>query len=262
MIRLYGNEPYNIVLVHGGPGAIGSLKGFAKELSNQINLGVVEAIQSKYSVEELIEELHCQIKENCLAKVTLIGHSWGAWLVAFFAGKHPDLVKEVVLIGCGPLEDKYIAEISLRRLENLSGEDANLYKRLINNQVTDEDMKRVPVMLEKSDNFCLEEKELHGADKTDSEMYNLIWSQAATLRTDGKLLEAFQKIKSKIYLIQGEYDPHPVKGVTIPLQENNIPCQSYALKKCGHSPFMEKYAKDEFYNILHTIIWHGKYHRK
>ncbi len=29
MVRLYGNAPYKIVLVHGGPGAIGTLKGFA-----------------------------------------------------------------------------------------------------------------------------------------------------------------------------------------------------------------------------------------
>ncbi len=77
MVQLYGNEPYNVVLVHGGPGAIGSLKGFAKELNERTNLGVVEAIQSKYSIAELIEELYCQIKENCLGKVTLIGHSWG-----------------------------------------------------------------------------------------------------------------------------------------------------------------------------------------
>ena len=32
MVRLYGNEPYKVVVVHGGPGAIGLLKGFAKEL--------------------------------------------------------------------------------------------------------------------------------------------------------------------------------------------------------------------------------------
>lgn len=30
MVRLYGDKPYNVVLVHGGPGAIGSLKGFAE----------------------------------------------------------------------------------------------------------------------------------------------------------------------------------------------------------------------------------------
>lgn len=254
MVRLYGNEPYNMVLVHGGPGAIGSLKGFAKELNIRTNVGVVETIQSKYSIEELLEELYCQIKENCLKKVTLIGHSWGAWLVALFAEKYQELVKDIVLVGSGPLEDKYVAEICSRRFENLSGEDLVLYKRLINNQVTNEDMKKIPAMFEKSDNYCLEDRELHRADKTDSEMHNLIWSEAAKLRTDGKLLEIFQKINSKIYLIQGAYDPHPVNGVTTPLQEINVPCEVYVLEKCGHSPFMEKYAKNEFYNILNEII--------
>ena len=57
MVRLYGNAPYKIVLVHGGPGAIGSLKGFAKELSNLLQVGVVEALQSKYTIAELIDEL-------------------------------------------------------------------------------------------------------------------------------------------------------------------------------------------------------------
>lgn len=109
-------------------------------------------------------------------------------------------------------------------------------------------------MFEKSDNYCLEDRESHRADKSDSEMHNLVWSEAAKLRTDGKLLEVFQKIDSKIYLIQGHNDPHPAKGVMIPLQENNVSCEAYVLEKCGHSPFMEKYAKDEFYNILGEII--------
>ena len=254
MVRLYGNEPYKVVVVHGGPGAIGSLKGFAKELSIRADKGVGEAIQSKYSIAELIEELYYQIRENCVEKVTLIGHSWGAWLVALFAEKYPEVVKEIILVGSGPLEDKYVSEIDSRRVGNLSGEDLALYKRLINNQVMDEDIKKIPAMFEKSDNYCLEDRESHRVDKSDSEMHNLVWSEAAKLRTDGKLLEVFQKIDSKIYLIQGHNDPHPAKGVMIPLQENNVSCEAYVLEKCGHSPFMEKYAKDEFYNILGEII--------
>ena len=31
MVRLYGDKPYSVVLVHGGSGAIGSLKGFAEK---------------------------------------------------------------------------------------------------------------------------------------------------------------------------------------------------------------------------------------
>ncbi len=120
MIRLYGNAPYKTVLVHGGPGASGALKEFAKELSELSQTGIAEPLQSKYSIEELIEELYLQIKENCTDKVSLIGHSWGAFLVAFFAEKYPELVDKIILVSCAPLEDKYVAEIGNRRLQNLS----------------------------------------------------------------------------------------------------------------------------------------------
>lgn len=254
MVRLYGNAPYKIVLVHGGPGAIGSLKGFAKELNELSQIGVVEALQSKYSIDELVEELCNQIKENCAEKVSLIGHSWGAWLVVFFAGKYPELVENVILVGSGPLEDKYVSEIGARRMENLSEEDGAIFQRLCNNQATDEDMAKIPKVFEKSDNYCLENWDLHRADKTDSQMHNMVWEEAAKRRTNGTLLTSFKKIQSKLFLLQGEIDPHPAKGVIVPLQENGVKCESYVLEKCGHSPFMEKYAKEEFYKRLLHIL--------
>jgi len=254
MVRLHGNQPYKTVLVHGGPGAIGSLKGFAKELSERANCGVVEALQSKYSISELVEELHSQIKENCDGKVSLLGHSWGAWLVALFAEKYPDLTDNVILVGSGPLEDKYVSEIGARRTANLSEENNAIFQRLVNNQATKEDMEKIPAVFDQSDNYCLENRELHKADETDNEMHNRVWSEAAQLRTSGELLASFQNIKGKIFLIQGEIDPHPAKGVIIPLQENGVECEAYILEKCGHSPFMEKYAKEEFYKILLQII--------
>lgn len=254
MVRLYGNAPYQVVLVHGGPGAIGSLKGFASELSELSKNGVVEAIQSKYSIVELLEELYSQICMNCTEKVSLIGHSWGAWLIALFAEKYPEKVERIILVGSGPLEDKYVSEIGFRRKQNMSEENSLIFERLVNNEATDEDMVKIPKIFEQSDNFCLENRELHSADKTDSKMHNVIWDEAAELRKSGELLEIFKKITCKIYLVQGDKDPHPVRGVTIPLQENSVRCETYILENCGHSPFMEKYAKDNFYKILIRIL--------
>lgn len=250
MVRLYGEAPYKVVLVHGGPGAIGSLKGFARELNKISRMGVVEAIQSKYSIAELIAELHAQICDNCSGKVVLIGHSWGAWLVALFAEKHPELVERVILVGSGPLEDKYVSEIGDRRMKNLSEEEREIFHRLVNNQANDEDMAKVPMMFDKADNYCPENREMHRADETDSQMHNLIWGEAAGLRSTGELLASFKKIQCEIVLIQGETDPHPARGVIIPLQEKGVDCKAYVLEKCGHSPFMEKYAKEDFYQIL------------
>lgn len=254
MVRLYGKAPYKIVLVHGGPGAIGSLKGFARELNALSQIGVVEAIQSKYSIAELIEELYYQIKEHCSGRISLIGHSWGAWLAALFAEKYPELVEHVILVGCGPLEDTYVSEIGARRLQNLSDENSAILQKLMDNQATDGDMEKIPKVLERSDNYCLENRKLHEADKTDSKMYHSIWEEAAKLRSSGDLLKLFKQVKSKLFLIQGEMDPHPAKGVTIPLRENGVACETYILEKCGHSPFMEKYAREEFYEILIRII--------
>lgn len=254
MVRLYGKSPYKIVLVHGGPGAIGSLKGFAQELNELSQIGVMEAIQSKYSIAELIEELHNQIKENCSDKVSLIGHSWGAWLAVLFAEKYPELIRHVILVGSGPLEDKYVSQIGARRFQKLSEEDGAIFQRLIDNQATDRDMEIIPYIFEKSDNYCLENTEAHRADRTDSQMHNMIWEEAAKLRTKGELLKSFKNMKNKIILIQGKADPHPAEGITEPLQKNGVACETYILEKCGHSPFMEKYAKDAFYNILLKII--------
>ena len=50
-------------------------------------------------------------------------------------------MKNVILVGCAPLEDKYVSEIGERRFANLSGEESAIYERLINNRAIDEDMK-------------------------------------------------------------------------------------------------------------------------
>lgn len=250
MVRIYGETPYKIVLVHGGPGAIGSLKGFAKELFDLSSIGVMEALQSKYTINELMEELHNQIRESGCEKVTLIGHSWGAWLVALVAAKYPTVVERIILVGCPPLQNKYVSQISDRRMENLSEEDGAIFQRLVHNRATDEDMQKVSRIFEQSDNYCLENRALHSADHTDSTMHNEIWSEAAKLRADGTLLEICKRIKCQISLIQGATDPHPAEGVIKPLQEIGVSCEAYILEKCGHSPFMEKYAKEEFYRIL------------
>ena len=164
------------------------------------------------------------------------------------------MCKNIILVGCPPLADKYVREISLRRSQNLSDEESKIFQRMTDNVATDEDMKKIPSILEKSDNYYLESSEKLIADKADNEMYNRIWNEAAKLRTNGELLTAFKNMQSNLFLIQGVCDPHPIEGVMKPLEENGIPCKTYILEKCGHSPFMEKYAKEKFYEILQAIL--------
>ncbi len=160
-------------------------------------------------------------------------------------------MKETFAIPAGKIREYENIFEALRR--EVCKESA-IYERLINNKATDEDMKRISLLFQKSDNYCLQDSELHKADKVDSEMHNTICSETARLRTSGKISDSFRSIKCKLYLIQGATNPYPVNGITISLQEVEVACETYVLDKCGHSPYMEQYAKDEFYEIMHQII--------
>ncbi len=83
------------------------------------------------------------------------------------------------MVGSGPLEDKYVPEIGIRRLENLLEEDREIFQKLTDNRISDEDMRKIPQILEKSDNCCLENTDLHRADTADSKMHNAVWEEAA-----------------------------------------------------------------------------------
>ncbi len=85
-------------------------------------------------------------------------------------------------------------------------------------------------------------------------MYLNIWNEAAALRKEEFFMHNLPKIKCPITVIHGKNDPHPVKGVTKPLKKLGIKFEEYILEKCGHSPFREKPAQQQFYEILWNII--------
>lgn len=73
-IRLYGKAPYTLALLHGGPGARGSLAGLAAQVGQK--RAAAELLQTAFSVEELLQELHAQI-QTLTPPVALAGHRGG-----------------------------------------------------------------------------------------------------------------------------------------------------------------------------------------
>jgi pimeloyl-ACP methyl ester carboxylesterase len=127
--RRYGDAPYNVVVVHGGPGAPGEMAPVAKELS--LDYGVLEPLQTKDSIDGQIEELRSMIDENSLIPVNLVGWSWGAWLSFLFAAKYPEYIKKLILIGSGPFEESYAKKIRQTRLSRLSEDEKLKYYSLM-----------------------------------------------------------------------------------------------------------------------------------
>ena len=116
--RKYGSEPCEVVVVHGGPGAAGEMAPVARELSR--SRGVLEALQTASTVEGQLEELASTLRENASLPVSLIGHSWGAMLGLLFTAGNPDLVKKLILVNSGVLENRYAADIMKTRLGRMT----------------------------------------------------------------------------------------------------------------------------------------------
>ena len=64
---------------------------------------------------------------NCMVPITLVGHSWGAWLVLLYAAKYPELANKIILVGSGPLEIKYVDQTDETRRKHLTWTEVKEY---------------------------------------------------------------------------------------------------------------------------------------
>lgn len=252
-IRTYGIAPYSIATVHGGPGAVGSLGYMSEQLSAFCHTGVIEPLQSRYTIQELLEEFHEQLQYHTRLPITIIGHSWGAWLAIFYAGQYPQEIKNLILTGTPPLEDKYVPQIMERRLINLSETEAASLRELLKSPLGR--LEEIEKLVYKSDNFSPQSFSLINKYtlSPNKKMNQSIWQEAAVMRSKGVLKQAISRITCPVHIIHGENDPHPVEGVIEPVSHCNIEYSQYILPNCGHSPFYEKEWSNYFFHLIASI---------
>jgi len=256
-LRKYGRAPFSIAVIHGGPGAPGEMAPIARELSSVG--GVLEPLQTATTLEGQIGELKDVLKKNGNLPVSLIGWSWGAWLSFIFAAQFPASVKKLILIGSGPYEEKYALNVMEVRLSRLSkGEKAetlSLIKTLNNPSIGDKNtpLARLGKLISKADSY---DSLPHKSETLECryDIYQNIWEQARKLRSSGKLLEFGKKIQCPVVAIHGDYDPHPSEGIKRPLSRILKDFRLILLENCGHQPWIERSAKDRFYNILKSEL--------
>lgn len=256
-LRKYGNPPFTVAVIHGGPGAAGETAPVARTLSN--NYGVLEPLQTVDSLEGQIAELKSVLEDNGNLPLTLIGFSWGAWLSYIFTARYPDLVKKLILVSSGPFEEKYVAGINEVRMSRLSEEEKteviSLYRKFNDSRIEakDEVFQRFGKLFSKADAY---DPIKNDSDKIiyDFKIFQNVWKEAEEVRKNGLLLDLGGKIKCPVIAIHGDYDPHPAKGVKEPLARKLMDFKLILLENCGHKPWIEKQAKDKFYKILKMEI--------
>lgn len=254
-VRKYGKSPFNIAVIHGGPGAPGEMKPVAEELSKQ--LSVLEPLQTKDSIEGQIQELKVVLEQNGNLPITLIGYSWGAWLSFIFAAKYPNLVKKLILVACGPFKEKYVSQIIDIRLNRLTLAEKERVKKIMKSlekgTKDKKDVQDFEMLMRKADSY---NPLPAGNNKINfqDEIYQNVWPEASALRKSGKLLDYGKNITCPVISIHGSNDPHPFIGVKEPLSKVLKKFEFILLDHCGHIPWEEREAKDTFYTILRRKI--------
>lgn len=261
-MRKYGHIPFTIAVIHGGPGAPGEMAPVARELSP--DMGVLEPLQTADTVDGQVEELRSALESEGTAPFTLIGFSWGAWLGYIFAAAYPWLVKKLILIGSGPFEEKYAHLVMETRLNRLGGEEKKEVLSLLaalNSQPLNSDLfARIGELMSKADSYDPLTYDT-GVLLSNPCVYQSVWEQARKLRSNGELLELGARIQCPVVAIHGEYDPHPAEGVRAPLSRVLKDFHFILLQKCGHHPWLERHARDEFYRALRNEICKREHER-
>jgi pimeloyl-ACP methyl ester carboxylesterase len=225
----------------------------ARELAS--NRGVLEPLQTVASLRAQVEELRTVLQKNGDLPVFLIGFSWGAWLSFIFAANYPAFVKKLILVASGPFEEKYVAGIEETRLSRLTKEERteveSLFEVLENPAAKKkgEAFARFGALFSKADAYDPIEHESEAIDYQ-PDIFQSVWEEAAELRRSGKLLELGKRIKCAVVAIHGDYDPHPAEAVQKPLSAVLKSFRFIRLENCGHKPWIERQAKDRFYEIL------------
>lgn len=115
--RLVGAAADTVVVLHGGPGF--SMEYFAGDLEplaaghtllfyDQRGTGRSSLVTDSIDLDaqRFADDLEAVRSQFGLARLTLLGHSWGAGLAAIYASRYPHRVGRLIVVGSLPLQQK------------------------------------------------------------------------------------------------------------------------------------------------------------
>jgi pimeloyl-ACP methyl ester carboxylesterase len=172
-------------------------------------------------------------------------------LALAYAAKHPETAGPIVLVGCGTwdlLSRSELAATLERRIE----EDPALRRRLerLDDEYRDDPPARLAKYYELThhlyDYDAVSEEPDAEAPAFDVDAHHQTWRDMVRLQGEGVYPAAFSRIKSPVLMLHGDYDPHPGPLICASLRQYVGQLEYRELLRCGHSPWRERFAREEF----------------
>lgn len=254
-VRTYGTDGPEVIVLHGGPGAVGNAAPIARGLEDAFR--VYEPWQrgsgpTPLTVARHVFDLDGTIALHCGEPPFLVGESWGAMLALAYAAEHPERVRGLVLVGCGTFDEVARAKLreTLRERQSaaLRGELSELAASAMDADALQAELYRLTQSLYDFEPITLEDEDLD--EPFDMQGHQETWEDMVRLQAEGIYPAAFAAIRCPVLMLHGDYDPHPGELVRDSLLPYLPQLQYRELPRCGHSPWAERWAREEFFAAL------------
>ncbi len=258
IVREYGNGTQFVVALHGGPGAAGDLASVARALGERWH--VLEPFQRGAGVRPLTVATHVQdlddvIRERCGGhQPVILGHSWGAMLALAYAVEHPQAAAALALVGCGTFSQAVRNEFEERLRARLTAADRAAIAR-IDESGMDRDGRLAALgrLMTRVYGY-----DVGGAvddmAEIDAVAHDETWTDMLRLQREGRYPAAFGAIRVPVLMLHGDVDPHPGRSIADELRRHVPHLEYRELPNCGHSPWLERHARDIFFEALHAWL--------
>ena len=84
----------------------------------------------------------------------------------------------------------------------------------------------------------------------DEEGFRQTWADTLSLQKQNIQPAEFENIRAAVTMIHGKDDPHPGRLIHKSLVRFIPSLQYFDLPRCGHKPWIEQYAEEDFYKLL------------
>jgi pimeloyl-ACP methyl ester carboxylesterase len=264
-VRLYGVSGPYVALLHGGPGAAEQMGTVGRRLGGRFR--VVEPLQRASGevpltvarhVADLDEALRGPLEEG---PVRLVGFSWGAMLALTYAARHPGHVERVILIGCGTFDRRSREVYEAAMAERMDAQQRRRFEELTARLAEESDRQRRNELFAEFGSLCTQIQAFDPltSDSDDEISYDEdgfrdTWSDAVLLQEQGIQPAEFARIEAPVTMIHGDADPHPGRLIFESLALLVRDIQYRQLSRSGHTPWIERHAREAFYELLSECL--------
>jgi pimeloyl-ACP methyl ester carboxylesterase len=178
-------------------------------------------------------------------------------LALAYAAAHPDRAGPLVLVGCGTFDPAARARMQATVQARLDNDMRERLARLPED-VPDPD-ERLQVLGDLilplySYDLLTNDQEVIACD---ARAHQETWEDMVRLQEEGVYPAAFTAITSRILMLHGAADPHPGRMIQARLKPHLPQLEYHEWERCGHSPWLERAVRDEFFAILRE--WLGRH---